>query len=60
MNAKSIICVKKKSIWNPATRSCKNDKYSANIIGVSLIKCEETIEETKTDPTNFNEKKFNL
>ena len=50
----------KKSIWNPATRSCKNDKYSANIIGVSLIKCEETIEETKIDPTNFNEKKFNL
>ena len=45
-------------IWNPATCSCKNGKYLASIIDNSVIKCDEIIEETKTVPKNFNEKKI--
>ena len=47
-------------IWNPTTCSCKNGKYLANIIDGSVITCDNIIEETKTIPTNFNEKKNNL
>ena len=47
-------------IWNPTTCSCKNGKYLANIIDGSVITCDDIIEETKTIPTNFNEKKNNL
>ena len=43
-------------IWNLATCSCKNGKYLLSIIDDSMIKCDEIIEETKTTPTNFNEK----
>ena len=47
-------------IWNPATCSCENGKYLANIMYDSVITCDEIIEsydeETKTVPTNFNEK----
>ena len=38
-------------IWNPATCSCENGKYSGSIMDNSYG------EETKTIPTNFNEKK---
>ena len=44
-------------IWNPTTCSCKNGKYLPNIIDDSVITCDDIIEETKTIPTNFNEKK---
>ena len=44
-------------IWNSATCSCKNRKYLANIIDDSVITSDEIIEETKTVPTSFNEKK---
>ena len=44
-------------IWNPTTCSCKNGKYLANIIDGSVITCDDIIEEAKTIPTNFNEKK---
>ena len=40
-----------------ATCSCENGKYLASIIDDSVITCEEIIEETKTVPTSFNEKK---
>ena len=53
---KHHIC-EKDYIWNPATCSCKNIKYLASIIDNSVIMCDEIIEETKTVPTNFNEKK---
>ena len=51
-------------IWNPATCSCKNGKYSASIMDDSEVMCDEFInaeaksnsEETKTILTNFNEK----
>ena len=43
-------------VWNPSTYSCKNGKYLAIIIDDSMIKCDETIEETKTATKNFNEK----
>ena len=44
-------------IWNPATCSSKNGKYLASIIADSVITCDEIIdEETKTFPTNFDEK----
>ena len=57
---KHTIC-EKDYIWNPATCSCENGKYLASVMDVSLITCDEIIEscdkETKTIPTNFNEKK---
>ena len=54
---KKHIC-EKDYIWNPATCSCKNGKYLASIIeDDSVITYDEIIEETKTIPTNFNEKK---
>ena len=53
---KHHIC-KKDYIWNSDTYSCENGKYLASIIDNSVIACDETIEETKTIPTNFNEKK---
>ena len=43
-----------------ATSSCKNGKFLVSIIGDSVINCDEIIEEAKTVPTTFNEKKFNL
>ena len=49
---------KKDKIWNPATCSCENGKYLASINDDSVITCDEIIEETKTVPTNFNEKKI--
>ena len=39
------------NIWNPATCSCKNGKYTRNIIHDSVITCDKIIEETKTIPT---------
>ena len=49
-------------IWNPATCSCKNDKYLANAIDDSVITCDEIIEsyneEKKAIPISFNEKKL--
>ena len=63
----------KKIVWNPVTCSCENEKYFASIMDDSAIICDEVIdantkatlndksksnnEETKTIPTNFNEKK---
>ena len=48
-------------IWNPSTCNCKNGKYLASIMDNSAVTCYEVIksydEETKTIPTNFNEKK---
>ena len=48
-------------IWNPSTHSCENEKYLASIMDDSAIMCDKVIEsydeETKTIPTNFNEKK---
>ena len=40
-------------IWNPTTCSCK---YVASIIDDSAITCDEIVKDTKTVPTNFNEK----
>ena len=45
-----------KRSWNPATCSCENGKYLASIIHGSVVTCDEVIAETKTIPTNFNEK----
>ena len=49
---------------NPATCSCESDKYITNIMDDSVVTCGEIIEsynkETKTNPTNFNEKKEKL
>ena len=44
-------------IWNPATCSCRNGKYLGSTTDDTVIKWDEIIEETKTFPTNFNEKK---
>ena len=56
---KHQIC-KKVYIWNPATCSCGNGKYLANFSDDSVMTYAEIIEETKTVPTNFNEKKSKL
>ena len=53
--------VSEKIVWNPATCNCENWKYLESIIDDSAIICDEVIKsydkETKTIPTNFNEKK---
>ena len=46
---------------NPATCSCENGKCLASIIDDLVITCDEIMDaETKSIPTNFNEKKYNL
>ena len=54
-------CVWKNYVSNPATCSCKNGKYLGSIMNNSAIMCDEALEQydedTKTIPTNFNEKK---
>ena len=56
-SVRNIIYVRKDYVWNPTTFSCENGKYFANFIDYSVITCDEIKEETKTVPTNFNEKK---
>ena len=65
---KSHVC-EKDYVWNPATCNCENEKYLAIIMDNPMITCDEVIDpdaklspkdnddETKTIPTNFNEKK---
>ena len=57
---KRHVC-EKDYIWNPSRCGCKNGKYLASIMDDSAITFDEVIEsygeETKTIPTNFNEKK---
>ena len=61
---KHHVCEKKNYVWNPATCNCQNGKYSASIMNNSAIMCDEVTDaeaksnnkETKTVPTNFNEK----
>ena len=56
--------VKKEQVWNPATCTCQKGKYLGSNKGDSEIPCHEIIDvqaksnqgETKTFPTNFNEK----
>ena len=48
---KHHIC-KKFDIWNPATCSCKNDRYLASIIDNSVITCEEI---TDVDAKSYDE-----
>ena len=43
--------------WNPAICSCENGKYLVNVMDDSVITRDEILEETKTLPTNFNERK---
>ena len=74
VSVKTSVC-EKDYIWNLSTCSCENGKYLASIMDDSAIMCDEIIdaeaksndEETKTMPTNFNEKnisckiqKFNI
>ena len=60
VSKKNSIC-EKDYILNPASCSCKNGKYLANITDDSVIMCDNITEsydgETKTIPTKFNEKK---
>ena len=46
----------KDDLWNIATWSCKNGKNLASIIDDSVRTCDKFIEETKTAPTNLNNK----
>ena len=54
-----------KYVWNPARCSCENGKYVASIMDYLANTPDEIIEseaksndeQTKTIPTNFNEKK---
>ena len=57
---KEDILWEKDYIWNPATRSFENGKHLASIIDDLVITCDEIVKETKTIPTNFNEKKYNM
>ena len=57
-------CMYKNNIWHPSTYSCENGKYLPSIMDHSAIMCDEIVDaeaklndkETKTVPTNFNEK----
>ena len=54
-------CVHRKDyIWNPATYSCENSKYVGSTIDDSVITSDEIMEETRTVPTSFDEKKINI
>ena len=61
---KKLHIYEKGYIWNPATCSCQNGKYSASNVDDSAITSDEIIdaeaksnnEEIKTFPTNFNDK----
>ena len=44
-------------IQNHATFSFENGKYLASVINDSVVTYDKIIEETKTVPTHFNEKK---
>ena len=46
---KHYIC-KEDCIWNPASCSCKNGPYLANIMSDSMTASDEIIEETRTIP----------
>ena len=50
----------KKIIWNSATCSCESGKYLASVLDDLVITCDEIMKETKTVPTNFNEKKLTV
>ena len=49
---KNIMCVNKDYIWNPATCSWKNGRYSGSDIGHSVIISNGIINTTKTIPIN--------
>ena len=46
MSARKHHVYEKIYIWNPSTCTCENGKYSASIIGDSVIIYDETIEAT--------------
>ena len=58
---KKIHVCEKNYVWNPATCNCESEKYLPSIMDDSKIICDEVTEsfdeETKTIPTNFDEKK---
>ena len=56
-NLKQHHVCEKDYIWNPATCSCENGNYLANIVNDSVTTCDETIDAATTVPTNVNEKK---
>ena len=52
-------CVHRKNyIWNPDTYSCEKSKYVGSTIDDSMITSDKIMEETRTVPTSFDEKKF--
>ena len=57
MSIKKTSYIWKDYIWNPATCTYKNRKCLVSINDNSVITCDDTIEETKTIPANFNGKK---
>ena len=64
VNVKKVC--EKDYVWNSATCNCENGKSLISILDNSAIMCDEIIDadmesnnkETKTFPTNFNEKKL--
>ena len=54
---KNIMCAKKDYIWNPAACSNENSKYLRSICDDSVVMRDDTIDTTKTVPTNFNIKR---
>ena len=57
VSVKKTSYIWKDYIWNPATCTYKNGKCLVSINDNSVITCDDTIEETKTIPANFNGKK---
>ena len=57
-NLKQHHVCEKDYIWNPATCSCENGNYLANIVNDSVTTCDEIIDAATAVPTNVNEKKI--
>ena len=57
-NQKKHYACKKGYIWISATCTCENGKYLGSIIENLVITCNEIIEESKTVPTNINDRKL--
>ena len=57
-NLKQHHVCEKDYIWNPATCSCENGNYLANIVNDLVTTCDEIIDAATTVPTNINAKKI--
>ena len=44
-------------ICNPSTCTCENDKYLEKLVYETVVRCDEIIDATRSEPINFNYEK---